>query len=66
MHFPRIQKRARYPVLKSRKWGLIGFRDVLLRAIIKIDRDRRQFESHRSFIVSSVVNAQMLSIRATN
>lgn len=31
-------------------------------AITKIDRDRRQLESHRSFIVSPVVNAQMLPI----
>lgn len=31
-------------------------------AITKIDRDRRQLELHRSFIVSPVVNAQMLPI----
>jgi len=37
-------------------------------AITKIDRDRRWFESRRSFIVSPVVNAQMLPIltRAKN
>ena len=37
-------------------------------AITKIDRDRRRFESRRSFIVSPVVNAQMLPIltRAKN
>jgi len=28
MHFPRIQKRARYTVLRLQKWRLIGFRDV--------------------------------------
>lgn len=64
MHFPRIQKRARYPVLRPRKCGVNRISLCARRssAITKIDRDRRQFESRGSFIVSPVVNAQMLPI----
>lgn len=52
---------ARYPVVRSRKWGLIGFRDVpgappllpkLIAIVVSLNRDR-------SFIVSPVVNAEM-------
>lgn len=50
MHFPRIQKRARYPVLRSRESGVnrISQRARRYFTITKIDRDRCQFELHRS------------------
>lgn len=61
MHFPRIQKRARYTVLRLQKRGLIGFRDVpgappllpkLIAIIVRLNRVE-------ALSFSPVVNAQM-------